>query len=148
MGSQSPQFTERRERTQHLINDLVSERQAMLVRYAGLAGLEPYTDDKPVLQNLQEFCQILIDYLAAGHFGLYDRISRGEERRQHVSELVKILYPRIIATTDVAVEFNDYYDSSSHPLKLDDLPERLSTLGEELANRIELEDKLIANLLR
>ena len=88
--------TERRERTKQTIAKLLRERQKVLVLFCQVAGLEPYTPDKhkPVLAQLQEFCQLLVDYSAFGHFEIYDRIGRGEERREHVANVAEALYPR------------------------------------------------------
>lgn len=141
---------ERRSNTQEWISSLVEERQRMLVMYAGLAGLEPYTEDKPVAPCLEDFCQLLVDYIAAGHFGLYERISSGRERRRATISLAEELYPRIADTTEAVVKFNDYFDTNSglRLRQFQDLPEQLSRLGEDLATRIDLEDKLIDSLLR
>jgi regulator of sigma D len=141
---------ERRDRTKETIAKLLRERQQVLVLFCQVAGLEPYTPDKhkPVLAQLQEFCQLLVDYSAFGHFEIYDRIGRGEERRAYVAHLAQELYPRIVDTTNAAVAFNDKYDPSDHPLSLDHLSEDLSKLGQVLATRVETEDQLIAALLQ
>jgi len=141
--------TERREQTKQTIAKLLRERQQVLVLFCQVAGLEPYTPDKhkPVLTRLQEFCQLLVDYSAFGHFEIYDRIGRGEERRAQVAHVAEELYPRIVETTNAAVAFNDKYDPSDHPLSIDHLSEDLSALGQVLATRIEMEDRLIGALL-
>ena len=140
---------ERRERTREMIDKLLSERTQVLVKFCQVAGLEPYTPDKhkPVLARLQEFCQLLVDYSAFGHFEIYDRIANGEERRVQVLGVAEEVYPRIVETTSAAVAFNDRYDPSDHPLSIEHLSKDLSALGELLAARIELEDRLIGALL-
>lgn len=139
---------ERRQASQDLIARLVTERTEMLATFCRLAGIEPYTADKPVQQLLQEFCQILVDYVAAGHFALYERIVAGKERRQELAALAAEVYPRIAKSTDMALDFNDKYDCEDHCTALDSLSADLSQLGEELAARIELEDKLLAAMNR
>ena len=142
--------SERREGTQKQLSKMVVERAEMLALYCRLAGLDPLGDQRhrqPAKELIQEFCQILIDYMAAGHFGLYDRLINGTERRRNVADLAAKLYPRIADTTQIALDFNDKYDVNEQweiPLSFED---DLSRLGEELAVRIELEDKLIARLL-
>ncbi|MES9868765.1 MAG: Rsd/AlgQ family anti-sigma factor [Sedimenticola sp.] len=42
------------------------------------------------------------------------------------------------------VAFNDKYDTSDHEQPLDHLDQDLSTLGEDLAGLIEMEDRLVA----
>jgi len=144
--------TDRRARTRKEIKQLISERNEVLALYCSLAGCDgnKITSAEHIdNESLQEFCQLLIDYIATGHFELYSRISEGKERRNEIIKLANTIYPRIEKTTALAVEFNDTYDTGSKfttELK-DKLPERLSMLGEELATRIELEDQLINTLL-
>ncbi len=147
MNTESGRPIERRTRTRDMIDKLLAERKEMLSLYWQVAGLEPFSPDKRVTEHLQEFCQVLVDYIAFGHFEVYDRITRGDERRTDVVELAEKIYPRIAEATDVAVEFNDKYDASDHELQLDRLSKDLSKLGEELATRIELEDQLIEILI-
>lgn len=147
MSSEEGQAVERRTGTRDMIDKLLVERKEMLALYWQVAGLEPSTANDPVTEHLQEFCEVLVDYIAFGHFEVYDRISRGDERREAVVKLAENIYPRILDATDVAVAFNDKYDESDHTLKLDELPSDLSKLGEAIAARIEYEDQLIAVLL-
>ena len=143
---------DRRSRTRKEIKQLISERNEVLSLYCNLAGCDGNTEldvDNIETETLQEFCQILIDYIATGHFELYRRISEGEERRQDMIKLANAIYPRIERTTRVAVDFNDMFDGgNSYTSDLrQKLPDELSRLGEELATRIELEDQLINTLL-
>lgn len=139
---------ERRSGSQDVVEKLLTERTEMLATFCRLAGVEPYTADKPVQKLLQEFCQILVDYVAAGHFAIYERIVEGKERRREVSDLAAQVYPRIADSTDVALDFNDKYDCEDHCTALDSLFSDLSKLGEELAVRIEYEDKLLSAMMR
>lgn len=139
---------ERRARTQEIVDKWLAERQQMLVLYCRLAGIESFDPDKPERQLLRDFCQLLVDYVAFGHFEIYDRILSGEERRGEVIKVAEKAYPRISEATEVVVAFNDKYDLSDHAQSMDDLGNDLSMLGEELANRIELEDRLVSALMR
>jgi regulator of sigma D len=115
-----------------------------------LAGLKPYDDEHhrtSARDMLQRFCQLLVDYIAACHFGIYERIASGKERRREIAQLAEDLYPRISETTALALDFNDKYDTiDSYELTASFAPD-LSSLGEELAARIELEDQLISRML-
>jgi len=149
MSTQSSAAKERRLGSQDLVAKLVTERTEMLVTYCRLAGIEPYSaSDKSVQTLLQEFCQILVDYVAAGHFAVYERILEGKERRQEVSVIAAEVYERIAQSTDMALDFNDKYDCEDHCTALDSLSKDLSKLGEEIALRIELEDKLLTAMAR
>ena len=141
------EVSERRNRTKNMVDKWLEERQQMLVLYCQLAGLEPYTPDRSNTQLLRDFCQVLVDYIAFGHFEVYDRISRGDERRFQVQQIAEDVYPRVLEVTDFAVAFNDKYDSTEHEVGLDDLDKDLSKLGAELATRIEMEDRVIGALL-
>jgi regulator of sigma D len=138
--------TDRREGTHEMVRKLLNERQEMLAMFCRVAGLEPYSDSKPGVDVLQEFCQVLVDYSAFGHFEIYERIVAGRERRGQVVEVARDVYPRIAEASEVAVEFNDKYDASDHTLDLDQLERDLGKLGEELAVRIEMEDRIIQAL--
>jgi regulator of sigma D len=147
MSSEVQAQRDRRSGTRSLIDKMLSERQRMLVLFERLAGVEPYADELPNNELLQEFSQILVDYIASGHFGLYERISQGKERRRGIVNLADKLYPRIANTTRVAIEFNDVYEKSNGERISANLTDLLSKLGEELAVRIELEDQLISEML-
>lgn len=141
---------ERRRGTRDSLAKMVAERTQVLALYWRLAGLDPFSDTTqrdPAQQLLQEFCQLLVDYIAAGHFTLYERIVNGTERRREISTLAQDLYPRIADTTTVALDFNDKYDSTAGWLISESFKSDLSKLGEELALRIDLEDKLIARMI-
>ncbi len=141
-----PRMSDRREGTRGMIRKLLNERQEMLAMFCRVAGLEPYTDASPGVDVLQEFCQVLIDYSAFGHFAIYERIVAGRERRNQVVAVAREVYPRIAEASEVAVEFNDKYDASDHTLDLHQLDRDLGKLGEELAVRIEMEDRIIQAL--
>ncbi len=147
MNPEVQEQQDRRSGTRSLIDRMLSQRQKMLVLFERCAGVEPYANERPNGELLQEFSQILVDYIASGHFGLYERISEGKERRRGIVELAEQLYPRIANTTQVAVEFNDIYEKSNGRAIEGDLLNMLSKLGEELAVRIDLEDQLISEML-
>lgn len=141
---------ERRRGTRDAITKMVRERTDVLTLYWRLAGLDPFTDARqraPAQKLLQDFCQLLVDYIAAGHFSLYERIVNGTERRRELASLAQELYPRIADTTTIALDFNDKYDCGDHCEITEFFKTDLSRLGEKLAIRIDLEDKLIARLI-
>lgn len=147
MSTQKIPGSERRNQTQAMIKELLQERQQVWSLYCSVAGLQPFTDDKPVNALVQEFCQLLVDYISLGHFGIYQRITDGKERRTKVLQKAEEIYPRIAKATDTAIEFNDKYENLSNKMELSTLSDDLSHLGEELATRIELEDQLIETMV-
>ena len=90
----------------------------------------------------------MVDYMAMGHFTVYQRIIEGKERRGAVQEAAEIAYPGIGETTDVMVEFNDTYENfTGSAEEQKQIREDLSKLGEMLAIRGELEDEILNALL-
>ena len=123
-----------------LIDRWLQERHALITAFHELhTGVEPVT--RPALQK---FCQLLLDYVSAGHFEIYEQLIHegkafGDQRGL---ELAKQIYPRIEAITGAAVAFNDRCDNGDC-LESPDLPDELKRLGQLLHERFELEDCLI-----
>jgi len=142
---------ERRARTRKEIKKLIEDRNSVLSQYYNLAKLtEDSKDDLgDTTELLEEFCQELVDYMATGHFEIYRRIEEGNERRDEILTLAEKIMPRINTTTQIAIAFNDLYDDTSNidNEAIEQLPNYLAKLGEELATRIDLEDQLINTLL-
>ena len=138
----TPIHTERRQQSCELIAKLQNERQEVLSLYCNFAELKPFSANDAVKSLLTQFSQILVDYISLGHFGVYERLLAGTERRSRVLSVAKDIYPEFSLTTDAAISFNDKYDNVEKIEVFEDLEQDLSVLGENLAKRIDLEDKL------
>ncbi len=134
--------TERRQNNQNLVLQLQKERQQVWSLYCKVAELKPFSSTSETQLLLTKFSQLLIDYVSLGHFGLFDRVISGNERRESVLSAAKNLYPEFSKTTEDVIAFNDQYDDNLNTLKVDSLEADLSSLGESLAKRVDLEDKL------
>ncbi|GMQ86947.1 MAG: hypothetical protein BMS9Abin08_0145 [Gammaproteobacteria bacterium] len=139
---------ERRGRSREKLATLVKTRSETLSLYTELASQRPFEADEVTSEALQEFCQALIDYAASAHFQLYRYISDKLERRTPVLDVADKVYPQIVQTTDSILRFNDKYQDVDL-LNVDGelltlLDADLSNLGETLAERIQLEDKVIS----
>ena len=129
-----------------MVQKLLDERQEMLLMFCRVAGLEPFKNATPSADVLQEFCQVLVDYSAFGHFEIYERIVAG------VSAAVR--WSRWRARSTRASRSHPRWRSNSttsttHPittLDLQQLDRDLCKLGEEIAVRIEMEDHIIRAL--
>jgi len=137
----------RREQTRYLVEELLGERAQVWELYCKIAGVEPYQSNKTDATQVQEFCQILVDYISLGHFGIYQRIIDGSERRQSIIKAAAQIYPQINQATEAVLSFNEKYQAPTVEMILNQLPGDLSFLGDQLATRIELEDKLIGEML-
>lgn len=125
----------------------LEERQSLLVQYCSLAGLPPYSENRgqlPPLADIHRFCETLVDYVSAGHFELYDHILKAAgEHDKHAADVADQVYPQISETTETALAFNDRFGDADNLDPLKDFDNQLSTLGEAIEARLELEDKLL-----
>jgi regulator of sigma D len=136
-----------RRATEGLVAKLLTERDQVLALLCRLSGVPPFDHEKPRAVLVTEFCQLLTDYIAATHFGLYQRLEEHTERRRPVLDLAVALCPDIAATTELALEFSDKYCAARAHGGYADLHADLARLGEVLARRIEMEDRLIGALV-
>ncbi len=142
---------ERRSESHKLIKELIDTRTQLLALYSRLAGSKPFGDeiDDDLAELLDEFCETLIDYTADAHFRLYRFIDENKEKRKAILDLAEQIYPRILQSTQTILDFNDRYfqdnteDSQGNRKRFATLEADLSNLGEQMAERIELEDRLI-----
>jgi len=146
MNMQKTQNSGDRPQIRAAVGAFLAQRQRLLVAFCRLAGVEPFTDKRAVASLLQEFCQQLMDYTALVHFELLEQLA-GEGSSSAEGGVLSELYPSLAENTELAVQFNDQFDSSDHVLDLDDLDQELSSIGEALAARFDLEDRAIRALV-
>ncbi len=119
-----------------IIDRWLQERQDLLVHFCSIPQ-----QDTPV-DELQKLCQLLVDYVSAGHFEVYDQlVKEGREfdddaALQEAGGLFKI----IDQSTQQALDFNDLHLETT---STSSIQSELSELGEMLANRFEAEDRMI-----
>lgn len=120
----------------------LEERKELLVLYCNYGD---HPDVYPRWSDVKRFCQILVDYVSAGHFEVYDQLIREAEAANDSSvSLAEELYPKLHQTTQVALDFNDKYSTEENwENNHQDFQEDLSRLGEELSHRFEMEDRLV-----
>ena len=126
-----------------IIDHWLEERQQLISVFVSLQGKEA---GEPLNSALSEFCTLLVDYLSSGHFEVYEQLLReGREFADGSLERSQTLLPQIQPSTDAALDFNDRYGGLERPTlrQLFQLSQDLSTLGESLEERFELEDQLI-----
>lgn len=122
----------------HKLIDSWLKARHELVRAFDALGAKP----KALAENrkpLQEFCGVLMDYVSAGHFGVYDQLTKeakafGDDRGLKLADTI---YPRLEAITEKLVAFNDLCDAGNC------VAEKFKELGGLLHERFELEDCLI-----
>ncbi|MET1255854.1 sigma D regulator [Aliikangiella maris] len=128
------------------VDNWLAERNQLLVQYFRLSG-NRNSPSLPDGEQINQFCGLLIDYVSAGHFEVYEQIVGACEINGAESiQLLEKLYPEISETTDIVVNFNDKYSQFVEDAAFDHLDKDLSVLGEAIAKRVELEDNLIDTL--
>lgn len=130
----------------HAVRELLEERQLLLVSFCRVAGLNTGDTKRVVvgqLAVLKRLCQVLMDYYALWQFEIHDHLLKNKEfypraliELQQASELLD-------ESRAIALAFNDKYDFENPKLSLDRLEKDLSFLGEEIAQQIALEDRII-----
>ena len=110
---------------QHLLSRWLAERQDLMNRLCRLADAlrRGHGRTKPQAE-LDRFCEVLVDYVSAGHFEVYRELLEQHAR----------------TGTEAALVFNDRYFRGGSAIALQrDLP----VLGQRLASRFDCEDALI-----
>lgn len=146
--TESMAINERRQQTYQLIAKLKNERHDVWSLYCSIAKLKPFHANSQVRKELVNFSQMLIDYISLGHFGVYERLMSGTERRDRVLTAANEIYPDLSNTTEAAISFNEKYEHVEEIEDFDELEEDLSILGEVLVKRIDLEDKFCQLILK
>ena len=143
----SDSVEEKEKQKDGLISRWLAERNELLVLYCRLTGKRKGLV-LPEQEQIIEFCDILIDYVSAGHFEIYEEVvGRCHDRGPESLKLLTELFPKISHTTDIVVDFNDKYSKQlTNEQLIPELDKDLSRLGEAIASRVELEDKLIETL--
>lgn len=136
--------------TEHTINNWLLERHKVLTTYCELAGITPCELKEKALPHdfyIKHFCQILMDYISAGHFDIFEKIiNQYQHSAYDRAPSLHEIYPKILLSTDLALQFNDRYAESINKEHLDAFDSHLSILGQHLEQRFELEDELIRSI--
>lgn len=131
----------------HTITAWLKERQELIVLYCALCGVRELSstlEEQRVLEQLNSFCQVLVDYLSAGHFEIFESIIEQTKEASPEQDSFHKYYALIEETTPVLLDFNDVYDTQELSQEvLVSLPQQLSSIGVALSTRFDLEDKLI-----
>ena len=129
------------------VNDIIDrwlhERQQLLVSYCDLSTVSSFDDSDISHQDkLKRFCQLLVDYVSAGHFEVYDQLIKEGQDFDDKDGLKQAaaLYDIIDATTESLLDFNDKYQEADDLVAL---ANDLSEIGQQLEPRFAAEDSMI-----
>ena len=126
----------------NLIDNWLKERQEVLVTLYNLSDIAHDDASQSRGTILQILCQDVVDYVSAGHFEVFKELIKEAEAFDDQAALEEgqkgLEY--IGKTTELILDFNDKYQEVDD---LEAISEDLSNLAECLADRIEVEDKII-----
>jgi len=142
------QINSEKQQAYQLIAELQNERQEVWSLYCHIAELIPKAANQAVRKKLARFSEILVDYISLGHFGVCEYLFKGADDQVPALSVAKDIYPMLSSTTEAAVLFNDKYENSAATAIVDELKQDLSVLGESLAKRMDLEDRLCRLMLQ
>lgn len=135
--------------TDEVFTHWLEERQEMLSLYYNLtkSGLFPEEEDNSK-QSLEDFCQVLTDYLSACHFEIELKALEAYEKASPKNITIdENLEKKLTGSTDKIMQFVDAYadhaKDSQASLANQGFKKDLSDLGVTLAERMDLEDQLI-----
>jgi regulator of sigma D len=124
----------------------LQERQSLILLLCAVDGLKTYTPKStPLKIKLNAFCQILVDYVSAGHFEVYQRLLEeaalhGIDATIHLDNYLPIIHE----STDLAIQFNDKFDAIEDlEASQQELCDDMSVLAEYMEERFEAEDAMI-----
>jgi len=129
----------------NIIDRWLQERQDMLVQYCAIGSGQAAISEELRGEKLRTLCQILVDYVSAGHFEIYDQLIKEGREFDDEEALHEAghLFTVIDNTTEKLLDFNDKYLETDD---LSSLDRDLSHLGETLEIRFSAEDRMISVL--
>lgn len=131
---------------ENLLTRWLKERRELLGRYTEIVvALDSAPQANKLMQRQQALCELLVDYVSAGHFEVFNELlNEAESFADGSEELAQQLMPDIGDTTEVILAYEEKYGSGkAYP---ETIKRDLSALGELLESRFVLEDRLIAGL--
>lgn len=124
-----------------LIDRWLQDRLELIRVYDALGNTEALTADR---NALLKFCEVLVDYVSAGHFEIYEQLTSEAKafNDERGLELAETIYPRLDVITKFALAFNDRCDKGDCS-DCTVVAGEFNKLGGLLHERFELEDCLI-----
>lgn len=132
-----------------LLERWLIERQDLITLYCKVSSSVSFCKDSITIERqLKHFCQLLLDYVSAGHFEVYEELFKeAYEFKDTHCVTAQSFYEKVQETTERSLQFNDSINELNFStVKLDHLYNSLSRLGESIELRFEFEDKLIDQL--
>ncbi|WP_027967210.1 sigma D regulator [Halomonas halocynthiae] len=132
-----------------LVDHWLIQRRSLLVSFKALNDACDANMETPIKPYIDEFSQLLMDYVSSGHFTVYLQLAKEAEAfgDTQALALASRLLERLDMSTELVLAFDEDYDTpASCERNLNRLPAWIERLTKGLSERFELEDELIARL--
>lgn len=132
-----------------LVDDWLEQRRALLSSFKVLNDACDAELETPTKEFIDDFSQLLMDYVSSGHFTVYPQLAKEAEAFDDTQalKLAGRLLERLDISTELVLAFDEDYDTpASCERNLNRLPAWIERLNKGLGERFTLEDELIARL--
>ena len=148
MASTSTSATAQWQRIETLVQAWLDERQQLIVLLCTLQGVRGLSSREPQHKQLQQFCELLMDYISAGYFEVYrELVNEARHFHRENPALTHHILRQLDSSTDEALAFNADFENPGTCAELKaQLPQRISLLMQTLEERFALEDQLILSI--
>lgn len=138
---------EHRMESRRILESIINSRTETLAQYKQVMNYQPFEMSEILQEELEDFCEFLVDYTAKVHFNLYKHLDDNTELRESVLKVAGRVYPSLLDNTQKILDFHDKYSSDVSTMAWDKLEKCLNDVGELLADRISIEDDVINAVL-
>jgi regulator of sigma D len=126
---------------------LLESRNNTLSLYKQVMSCQPFEESVLLREVLEDFCEQLVDYSGKVHFALLNNIEENFADNKEILAIANNVSRVLVENTQKILDFQDAYNADVEKTDVAQLSSRLSQVGEIIANRIVVEDKLINAIL-
>ncbi|MFK5892012.1 MAG: Rsd/AlgQ family anti-sigma factor [Pseudomonadota bacterium] len=127
---------------------LLKSRNNTLSLYKQVMSYQPFEDSVLLSEVLEDFCEQLVDYSGKVHFALLNNIEENFADNPDILIIANDISRVLVENTQKILDFQDAYNADVEKTDINQLSNKLSQVGEIIANRIIAEDKLINAILQ
>ena len=132
-------------KTNKIIRAWLNERNQLLSLYCELSdSVQNEAGEALIHLRLDQFCELLVDYISAGHFEVYAELLDLDKLCDRQSDTLSGLYSLLTANTGAVLAYNDLLTrQAADEIDQSEIREPLSELGELMVSRFDWEDQLL-----
>lgn len=127
---------------------LLESRNNTLSLYKQVMSCQPFDESQLLREVLEDFCEQLVDYSGKVHFALLNNIEENFADNPEILVIANDISRLLVENTQKILDFQDAYNADVEKTDIDQLSHKLGQVGEIIANRITIEDKLIDEILK